>query len=283
MLSTLLRGLWTVTRHPLATKRYVSMLLRNVRSAMDIPMAQVKFEGAEVEVPTGFEKLAQATLKCGIGLVAISLEPKDDEFYMVFADTDDCERFADVIVACGSKELIGTLFGASNDKVLQGCFSIDQSEGEDPCRVVVAMELALPMGLRDALTEVFDGAAKMVDAEVDYCDPAARRSNGSITHKTPIPQTEWDGHYVSAVNGVEGLEAGSIVKVTFHAQKPVHATERLWVKVEKVIDDDVYGTVDSHPAAMTNLHRGDKVHFLKIHILHVIDGPAHTEDRMMLN
>jgi hypothetical protein len=210
------------------------------------------------------------------------LEPEPGEFFVTFVDAVDCEQFADVIVACSDQELIDKLF--NKDSCLGGNINIDLMPPGEGYRTYSVFELCLPVSLRDSLAQVFDRASKMVQAEVSYCDTNARRSNGSIDHKEPIPKTEWDGHYVCPVPGVDQLEPGSLVKLIFHATAPVHATEKMWVRVTTIDDEDVTGTVDSYPAALTNLHHGDTVHFHKSHILRV--APPQKQEEMrnaMLN
>ena len=238
----------------------------------------VQFSGHTLEVPEGYEELAVAVLKCGIHVMEIGLEPDSDppEFYVSFNDSSDCEQFADLIVACAEKPVLERLF--KGDGCLTGSFSIEMINNEDDYRTMTVMEMCLPVSSKDDLANLFDGASKLVDAEVAYCDSGARRSNGTI-HDDVVPKSEWDGHIFSDVPGVDSLQPGELVKLVFHATKPAHITERLWVKVTVVDEDDVTGTVDNHPASLTNLHRGDTVHFKRWHVMRVAPPKKQAEMR----
>jgi len=240
----------------------------------------VEFKGHVIEVVEGYEELALAVLRCGIHVGSIGLEPEPEEFYITFSDTSDCEQFADLIVACAEKDLLARLFGKNG--CLEGSFSIETSPetDKDDYRILTVMEMCLPVACRDELPKLFQNTSKLVDADVSYCDSNARRSSGTIGPET-IPKSEWDGHIFSYVPGVDSLSAGEHVKLTFHASKPAHIMERLWVKVTVVDDDDVTGTVDNHPASLTNLHQGDTVHFKKWQIMRVAPARKQAEVRNM--
>jgi hypothetical protein len=240
----------------------------------------VQFQGEAIEVPEGYEAFTVAVLQCDIRIAAVGLEPETDpgEFFVNFHSAEDCEEFADLIVACADKELIDKLF--AKDGSLSGSFGIEMTNDEDDYRTFTVMEMCLPIALRDDLTKLFEATKKIVEAEVSYCDSNGRRSNGSIPEET-VPKSEWDGHIFAAVPGVDHLRPGSLVKLSFHASKPAHIVERLWVKVVSLDDDELTGTVDVHPAALTNLHRGDTVKFNRFQILRVMPPKKQAEMRNM--
>ena len=236
---------------------------------------QVKFEEETAEVPEGYEEVAKAIFQCGIHLLGISFDTdSEEEVCVAFGSAGDCERFADVIVACASKELTERLFG--NTECLSGNFFIDVTEDNDECRTFTTMELFLPRSIKDELLTMFSATAKLVEAEVTYCDNASRRSTGTMDPEV-IPKTEWDGHFVSNVPGSDEIGPGSIVKVIFHATNPIHAQERLWIRVTMVDEDEITGTVDNHPASLTNVHHGETVHFRRHNIIRVAPPQKQTE------
>ena len=237
--------------------------------------AKVQFRDHVVEVPEGYEELTLTALRCGIFIVSVGLEPSDNEFYIAFGNPHDCERFADMVVACSDKGLIDQLFGST--KCVTGSFSVDIADDDDR-RTVTTLEVCLPMSSRDELTKSLQRASKLVEAEVSYCESNARRSNGTIDHEDAVPKSEWDGHIFSYVAGVDNLSPGDLVKLQFHAEKPIHLMERLWIRVTDVDEDDdeVTGTINVHPAALTNLHHGDVIHFRKHQIMRVAP-PRHPQ------
>lgn len=241
---------------------------------------QIQFMDHVVEVPDGFEELTLTALRCKILIVGIGLEPADNEFYIAFDNPHDCERFADLVIACSDKELIDRLFG--NNKCLTGNFSIDMADAEDDRRITTIMEVCLPISVRDDLTKSLQRASKLIEADVSYCESNARRSNGTLSHEDAVPKSEWDGHIFSYVSGVDNLAPGDLVKIQLHAEKPIHLMERLWIRVTAVDDDDdeVTGVVNVHPASLTNLHHGDVIHFRKHQIMRVAPprNPATTRN-----
>jgi hypothetical protein len=229
----------------------------------------VQVLGHAIEIPEGYEALAIAIIKCGIPIGAIGLEPEDGQFFVVFGSSEDSETFADLIAACADETLLKQVYPDGNDGLIDGIIHIGVTDTDVDSRTMTTVQLGLPISVRDALAELFEKTSQLVQSDVSYCDSSARRSNGTITHEGEVPKSEWDGHIFSCVPGVETLTPGEMVKLSFHALKPNHITERLWVRVTSVDEDECTGTVDDHPAALTNLHRGDTVHFHKHQILHV--------------
>ena len=56
------------------------------------------------------------------------------------------------------------------------------------------------------------------------------------------------------------LKQGDLVKLMFQGIEN-HEIERMWVMIQVIDGNRVYGTLDNHPVSIKNLHAGEVVFF----------------------
>jgi uncharacterized protein YegJ (DUF2314 family) len=73
----------------------------------------------------------------------------------------------------------------------------------------------------------------------------------------PLPEEMEDRPTLKELNQ---LKQGDLVKLMFHGIEN-HAIENMWVIVEAINGNEVYGTLDNHPIGIKDLEAEDIVHF----------------------
>ena len=84
-----------------------------------------------------------------------------------------------------------------------------------------------------------------------------------------------DTFYIPALNKRDNLEINNIVKLIFKMQEKTNykniVVERMWVIIEKKIDDFYIGRLDNDPFSDVYIKCGDRVYFKAKHIIDIYE------------
>ncbi|MEP5939019.1 MAG: DUF2185 domain-containing protein [Erythrobacter sp.] len=94
----------------------------------------------------------------------------------------------------------------------------------------------------------------------------------SLRDPRPVVKEAPYTFFVPPAEHLAELRPGDLIKAIFSDRDGGHAAERMWVTIERVLDDHFVGTLDNEPDDMQNLEEGDPVTVHKTHVIALLTG-----------